>query len=143
MIDLVNTEKSANAAVIRLGVVGLRNIGMNHVRRATALEDIEVVAVSDVDAERVEAAKTEFGIDTGYTEMRELFADERIDGVVLALPNPLHRAASIEAMEAGRHVLVEKPVASFVQDAQAMIEARDRTGKTLMVGYNQRFAGSV
>jgi predicted dehydrogenase len=59
---------------------------------------------------------------------------------MIALPNHLHAPVAIQAMEAGKHVLVEKPIARNSAEALAMIEARDRTGKTLMVGMNQRFS---
>jgi len=126
--------------MIRLGVVGLRNIGKGHVKRALALKGVEVVAVADADPDRLAAVKAEFGLKYAYTSASELFADRDVDGVVLAVPNHLHAPLAIEALEAGKHVLVEKPIARWTSEAQQMIDARDKTGKILMVGMNQRFS---
>jgi predicted dehydrogenase len=127
------------AKAIRLGVVGLRNIGRNHIRRAMALEGVDVAGVCDTDRERLEAAASEFDIDRRCTRAEDLLAQEGLDGVILAVPNHLHAPLAIAAMAAGRHVLVEKPIAHRSADAREMIAARDRTGKVLMVGMNQRF----
>ena len=70
--------------------------------------------------------------------MRKRAADPAIDAVVLAVPNRLH-APMIAALEAGKHVLAEKPMAATVAEAQAMIAARDASDRTLMVGMNQRY----
>lgn len=124
---------------IRLGFVGLRNIGMNHVRRALKLDGIKVTALADADPERFEQAKEEFEVDAGFTDAKALFEQAEVDAVVLAVPNHLHVPFSIAAMEAGRHVLVEKPLAPTAAEARTVIPVRDRTGCVLAVGMNQRF----
>jgi predicted dehydrogenase len=67
-----------------------------------------------------------------------MLKDPNVDAVVVAGPNSLHAAQSIEALQAGKHVLVEKPMATNREDAQAMIKAADKAGKFLMIGLNQR-----
>lgn len=124
---------------IRYGVVGVRNIGKGHVWRIQEAADSEVVAVADQDESRLADVKKDFGVERLYTDADELFADPDIDAVILALPNHLHAPMTIRALEAGKHVLVEKPICRNSEEAQTMIEARDRTGLQLMVGMNQRF----
>lgn len=125
---------------IHIGVVGVRNIGMGHIRRAADVPGCEVVAVADTDAEHRRQAQTEFGIGKGFATAAELFADSAVDAVVLAVPNALHMPLTVQALEAGKHVLVEKPVTRSTAEADAILEARDRTGLTVMVGMNQRFS---
>ncbi len=124
---------------IRLGVVGVRNIGKNHIRHACTLEGVKVVAVADTDPERIALVEEEFGAMQTFGDAADLFACDDVDAVVLPLPNHLHAPMAIAAMEAGKHVLVEKPIAHTVAAADTMIAARDASGKTLMVGMNQRF----
>ena len=127
--------------MIKLGVVGMRNIGSNHIRSASKLEGVKVVAGADTDAERCSLNKEKFDLEYTTQNADEIFNDPDIDGVVLALPNHLHAPMSIKALEAGKHVLLEKPITRHSQEVPAMIEARDKAGKTLMVGMNQRFNG--
>ncbi len=124
---------------IRLGFVGMRNIGRGHVRNASKLEGVTVAALVDTDPERLQEAGREFGVETLLDSTDALLARDDIDGVVLAVPNQFHASMTTAALEAGKHVLVEKPMCRSVPEAEAMIAARDRSGKTLMVGMNQRF----
>ena len=124
---------------IRLGVVGVRNIGRNHIRRARELDGVEVIAVCDTDLQRARQAAEEFGVPKTFHDAAEVFALDELDGVILAVPNHLHAPLSIAALDAGKNVLVEKPMAHTAHAALEMIEARDGAGKVLMVGMNQRF----
>lgn len=124
---------------IRLGVVGLRNIGMNHVRRAAALEDVTVAALADTDADRLQAGGELAGTRAALLRDAEELLEAELDAVVLAVPNHLHAPMSVAAMRNGKHVLVEKPMAMNPAEAEEMIRARDETGRVLMVGMNQRF----
>jgi len=124
---------------IRLAVIGCRNNGVSHIRRAGDIEGVAVVAAADTDPERLDIVRDEFGIERLHQDAAEVFAADDIEGVVLSVPNHLHAPMSIRALDAGKHVLVEKPMAHSVEACKDMIAARDRTGKTLMVGYNQRF----
>ncbi|MCA1810053.1 MAG: Gfo/Idh/MocA family oxidoreductase [Lentisphaerae bacterium] len=126
---------------LRLGFVGVRNIGLNHLRKALDLPGVAVAAVADTDPQRVAAALelVPGGKARGYDSAAALFAAPDVDAVVLALPNHLHAPLSIEAMQKGKDVLVEKPMAVNSAEARDMIRVRDETGQQLMVGMNQRF----
>lgn len=129
---------------LRIGVVGLRNIGMGHVRRLMALPGVVVAALADTDAARREAAGAEVGGDAAlYDSAETLFAASDVDAVVLALPNHLHAPLTMAALRAGKHVLVEKPLAVSSAEGREMIRVRDETGCCLMVGMNQRFSGAA
>lgn len=126
--------------MIRLGIVGLRNIGKVHVKAAKKLEGVKFVAGVDTDEARSVAAKEEFGFEYVTKDAAKVFNDPNIDGVVLALPNHLHAPMSIAALEAGKHVLVEKPISNRSHEVRSMMDARDKAERILMVGMNQRFS---
>ncbi len=128
---------------INFGLVGARNVGKGHVRRCAKLEKARFTAVADSERERAQKAADEFGIQRVFTDAESLFELKDIDAVVLAVPNPLHAELSIKAMQAGKHVLVEKPIARTSEEAEAMIRTSRETGQTLMVGMNQRFEPGI
>ena len=98
---------------LKLGVVGLRNIGKGHVRRCLDLPHANVIAVADAREDRLAEVREEFGDVDGYTDAADLITRDDLDGVVLAVPNHVHAPLAIAAMEAGKHVLVEKPISGF------------------------------
>ena len=128
---------------IRLAVIGTRNIGKGHIQRCAQAPGISCVAIAEPQEDRRRAIAEEFGIPKAYADADACFADPEIDAVVLALPNHLHAPMSIAAMRAGKHVLVEKPMAATVAEAEAMKAVAEETGQVLMVGMNQRFSPSA
>ena len=110
---------------IGIGIVGLRNNGMGHARRVVDLDGCRLAAAADVDAERTRAAAELAGGVTEYAAAKDLFADPEGEGVLLSLPNHLHAPLSIAALEAGKHVLVEKPMSMTAAEARDMIKARE------------------
>ncbi len=124
---------------LHLAVIGTRNIGRSHIRRALACPGVRVAAIVEPDPQRRQACAAEFAIPTAHAEAEACYADPGIDAVVLAVPNHLHAPLSIAAMAAGKHVLVEKPMASCVAEAEAMVAASQRHDRFLMIGMNQRF----
>jgi len=126
--------------MLRLGIVGAGIMGANHARLAQGLRDAEVTTVVDPDAER--AAK--LAVAVGAEAVPDLSAAlERIDAAVVAAPSELHRPIALELIEAGIPTLVEKPLATTVADAEAVVEAAARRGTTLMVGHVERFNPAV
>jgi len=124
---------------VRLGVVGLRNIGQGHVASAQKVPDAEIVAFADSDPNRLREACAKSGSVRTFANAQQLFEDKDVEAVVLAVPNHLHASMAIAALDAGKHVLVEKPMSRNAAEARDMLAARDRAGKVLMVGMNQRF----
>jgi predicted dehydrogenase len=129
---------------VRIGIIGCGGIAngkhMPALSRQTAIE-AEMVAFCDILPEQAAKASEQFGASgaKSYTDYRELLAAGGIDVVHVCTPNDSHAEISIAAMEAGYHVLTEKPMAKKAADARTMVEAAKRTGKKLAVGYQSRF----
>lgn len=124
---------------LKVAVIGVRNIGCRHVENFLEVPNVEVVALADALPERLKDAGEKYGVKRLYTDGLKLIEECDADGVALALPNDLHEVFAVKALEAGKHVLVEKPISRTVEEARRMIEARDRAGKVLLVRMNQRF----
>ena len=124
---------------ITVGYIGVGGQGLNaHVRimqtNATA-NNIAQVAVCDVWQKRVDAAKAVIGGDCkGYTDYRKLLEQKDIDAVVIATHDPIHAPASIAALEAGKHVYVEKPITRYLDEVFAVRDAVNKSKKILQVG---------
>lgn len=123
---------------VKYGVIGCGAIAQRrHLPECVNNPESKLVALADPVKERVEFLATKYGA-KAYSDYKEILADPTIDAVVVAGPNSLHMTQTIEALNAGKHVLVEKPMATTREDAKAMIEAARKTGKFLMIGLNQR-----
>ena len=120
------------AAVIGLGV------GRTHARAFAQMPATELVALCDLDADRLEKANESYGVAT-HTDSAELLRDDRVEVVSVATPHPSHASIAIAAMESGRHVIVEKPMTVDLREADAMIECANRTGRKLGVIFQRRF----
>jgi UDP-N-acetyl-2-amino-2-deoxyglucuronate dehydrogenase len=122
---------------LRYGVIGAGVIAPLHLEAIAALDDVELVGISALDQERAAARAQEAGC-PAFVDHRDLLALEP-DVVVICTPHPSHPGLAIEALEAGAHVLVEKPLAVEVREADAMIDSADRAGRLLGVCFQQRF----
>ena len=121
------------------GVIGLR-MGASHVAGFKEHPDVDVVAVCDVREETAWKVAEEYGVETWSTDYREVVEREDVDIVSVCTPDHLHREHVVAALEAGKHVLCEKPMALTSEDCEAMIAEADRSGRQLMVGQVCRFA---
>jgi predicted dehydrogenase len=120
---------------IRVGVIGAGYWGPNIVRNLHEAPGAEAVAVADLSEERLEAIRKRFPAVRVTTDYRELLSDATIDAICVVTPVGTHRKLAEEAFAAGKHVFVEKPLAKTVSDAEAIVRAGERAGKTLMVGH--------
>jgi predicted dehydrogenase len=127
---------------IRVGVIGCGTQGEAHVEEFHGMEAVEVVAIADLDAGRLAAVGDRFEVPHRYADGRKLF-DHDLDLVsVCTMPNT-HRDFVVGALEAGCHVLCEKPLAHNAQEALAMVAAAERAQRQLMVGFNMRYMGAT
>lgn len=128
------------SAELKMGLVGCGYISDAHVRGYLALSDrVRVTAVCDVDPDRARACANTLRVDQVYTDYEAFLADSDVEAVDLCLPHRVHAPATVAAAEAGKHVLVEKPIAPTLEDADAMIRAARQAGVKLMVAHNQRY----
>jgi UDP-N-acetylglucosamine 3-dehydrogenase len=126
---------------VRIGLVGPGLIARRaHLPAHLANADAVVAAIAAGRRERAEAVAAEFGVPRVYDDWRELIAARDIDAVDICAPNHLHAEIAVAAAAAGKHVLVEKPMAVSLAEADGMIAAADRAGVVLMVAHNLRFA---
>ena len=121
-----------------IGIIGGGRICGAHASSAAALPETRLVAIAEIDGERLAAATAKYGC-RGYADYQEMLQDPEIDAVVVGLPHFLHREVTINSLNAGRHVLLEKPMAMDSAECDAMIQAADASGKVLMVAHSQQF----
>jgi predicted dehydrogenase len=123
---------------VRIGVIGCGAIAQRrHIPETLGHPKARLAAVADVKLDRARAFATPSGA-VAYRDYRDLVADPNVDAVVVCTPNVFHARHAIDALRAGKHVLVEKPMAASRQEARAMIAAAAKARRILMVGQNQR-----
>ena len=126
---------------LRVGIIGCGGIANGkHMPNIAKIKEAEMVAFCDIIPERAEKAKADYGTEDAkvYTDYKELLKDSTIDVVHVCTPNRSHSFITIDALEAGKNVMCEKPMAKTVEEAKAMVEAAKRTGKKLTIGYQGR-----
>ncbi|MCB0166158.1 MAG: Gfo/Idh/MocA family oxidoreductase [Anaerolineae bacterium] len=128
---------------LRVGIVGI-GVGLLHLEGYQALNNaVDVVAICDLDETRLTKIGAEYGVPLRYINYDELFTSGEVDAVSICLPNSLHAPASIAALEAGLHVLCEKPIAEKAASAQKIVEAAAKASGKFMVCYNRRYRPDV
>ncbi|WP_022918400.1 Gfo/Idh/MocA family protein [Ruania albidiflava] len=134
------TASTSTTEPMHLGVIGVGVVGKAHIKRLLAdTSPARLVAIADADAE----AATTVGADLGApveASVADLLARPDVDGVIIAIPSGLHADVTIAALDAGKHVLLEKPIDVTVDAADRIIAAEQRSGKTLSVVSQRRFA---
>ncbi|NMB12076.1 MAG: Gfo/Idh/MocA family oxidoreductase [Firmicutes bacterium] len=127
---------------LKVGIVGVGGIANGkHMPSLAKLDNVEMVAFCDVIEERAKKGAKEYGIPDAkvFTDYRDLVALKSLDIVHVLTPNDAHSEITVAALEAGKHVMCEKPMAINSEQALAMVEAAERTGKQLTIGYQNRF----
>jgi len=123
---------------VKYGIMGCGAIGQRrHIPEVAADPRAKVVALCDINKARVQQIADKYNAQA-YTDHRQMLKEADIDAVIIGTPNYLHAPQSLDAFRAGKHVLVEKPMACTRAQAKAMINAAKKAGKFLMVGQNQR-----
>jgi predicted dehydrogenase len=125
---------------LRIGILGAARIApMALIRPAREVEGVEVAAIAARDPVRAEKFAAKHGIARVHKSYDALLADDAVDAIYNPLPNGLHAEWSIRALEAGKHVLCEKPIAANAAEAQQMAEAAQRTGRVLTEAFHWRY----
>ena len=124
----------------RIGFIGAGRIARRQIESLKKNPSAEIVAVSARNPENLKRLTEDLGIPRSSQDWRELLADKEIDALSICTPNDLHSEQTVAALEAGKHVLVEKPMARSVKEAVLMEEAARKTGKLLQIGFQERFS---
>lgn len=118
---------------IRIGIIGVGIIGKVHLENYKNIEDVEVIAAADIDEQELQRVSEKFNIPHTYTNFRDMLQRDDIDAIDVCLHNNLHAPATIAALQAGKHVYCEKPIAGSYKDGLAMVDAAKVSGKKLHI----------
>jgi len=124
---------------VQIGVVGL-GVGRWHIESFGNVPQAQVVALCDVDEAKLKATSEQVNVDNIYASYEELCRDETVDAVSVCVPNVLHAPVSICALEHGKHVLCEKPLANSVENGEKILEAARKSDRRAMVAMKLRYA---
>jgi UDP-N-acetylglucosamine 3-dehydrogenase len=127
---------------IGVAVIGIGFWGKNHVRVFSELHETELIAVCDINESKIEAIKEKYGV-KGYTDSKELLKRKDIHAVSICTWTTTHAEEALKALNAGKHILVEKPLASTVPQAKKIIALARRKNLYLMSGFIERFNPGV
>ena len=122
---------------LRVGIIGC-GAGIFHLEGYTEEPRAEVVALAGLDTDRCQQLAKRFDVPHTYGDYSELLVHPNIDAVSVVVPNHLHLPVTLAALEAGKHVLVEKPLARTVAEGEQMVEAAREVGKVLAIAFNRR-----
>lgn len=130
-------------ATFKVGIVGTGSIGQTHAKVCQATPGVQVKAIAELVPERARSFAKQFEIPDLHLDYRDMVKDPAIDAVIVCVPNALHAPVSVAALEAGKHVLIEKPLGLNAAAATQIVEAHKATGKTAMVALNNRFRPEI
>nr|MDO8086127.1 Gfo/Idh/MocA family oxidoreductase [Candidatus Sigynarchaeum springense]MDO8119665.1 Gfo/Idh/MocA family oxidoreductase [Candidatus Sigynarchaeota archaeon] len=131
-------KPASGKKVLRAGLIGAGSSATNIAATIATIDEIKLVAVADVNKEAAQKIADQHEVEFVTTDYKEL-CTQNVDFVVISLPHGLHREVTVHCLDAGKHVLVEKPIATTVEDAQEMIATAKRNNRKLGVHFQQRF----
>ncbi|WP_436882934.1 Gfo/Idh/MocA family protein [Mammaliicoccus sciuri] len=127
---------------LNVGIIGCGGIANGkHLPSLQKINEVNIVAFCDIDIEKAQVAAKEYGTDNAkvYEDYQSLLKDDAIDVIHVCTPNSSHKELTVASLDAGKHVMCEKPMAKTTEEAQEMIEAAKRNGKKFTIGYQNRF----
>lgn len=124
---------------IKVGVIGVGSISLEHLNAYQKHPNVEIYALCDLDSEQLNKRGEKFGINRLFTSAEEMLKLPELQAVSICTWNAAHAPLAIAALQAGKHVLCEKPMATNAKDAQAMANAAKESGKLLMIGFVRRY----
>jgi predicted dehydrogenase len=127
-------------APLRVGVVGVGYLGRIHAKIYASMPDVELVGVADVDASAAERIAAQHGC-AAFTDSYALV--DIVDAVSIAVPTSVHAEVAMPYLDAGVHMLLEKPIAPSVEEAERIVEAADRSEVRLLIGHLERFNAGI
>ena len=127
---------------LKVAVVGL-TVGGGHTANYAASDSVSEIVICDIDKAKLESIGDKHSIAKRYTDYDLMLETEKPDAVSVAVPNFLHKTFTIKALEAGAHVLCEKPMARNASEAEEMLNSAQKNNRKLMINFNQRFQPEV
>ena len=127
---------------LRIGVIGTGAMGRNHIRVLSDMENVDLVAVADTDEKILEKIGNKYCVKT-YLDYNKMLEIEGLDIVAIVVPTKLHHKVAIDCLKAKVNVLLEKPIASTVKEAQEIIDAARKEGVLLTIGHIERFNPAI
>lgn len=124
---------------VKLAVVGLGAFGHKHLDAITQIPDAKIQYVAHSTLEKAKEVAEKYGAEGAFTSYSELLAQDDLDGVILATPTQMHHAQTLEALRAGKNVMVEIPMADSLAGVQEIVDAQQETGLIAMAGHTRRF----
>src|SRR2546430_15878740 len=124
---------------LRCAVIGTGGFGLDHLNSLLHCPRAAAVAVAETNPERLKEAADRFKISRAYADYHDLLDQPDIDALTVAVPNHLHARIAIDALQARKHVLLEKPMAMNAREAAKIVETAKKIRRTLMVAQNFRF----
>lgn len=124
---------------LKIGVIGVGNISNEHIQAYLKNPNVELYAFCDINEAQLKMMAEKYGVTRTFTDKDEMLALPELDAVSVCTWNSEHAPCTIAALNAGKHVLCEKPMATTVEEAIAMKEAAERSGKLLQIGFVRRF----
>ncbi|MFP4145382.1 MAG: Gfo/Idh/MocA family protein [Phycisphaeraceae bacterium] len=140
-VQTQSSPTSQSQKKLRVAFIGAGGIAARHLEALAKWDDAEVVALVDVNEEMMARHAEQFGVDKKhlYTDSAEMLARVEPGAVSVCTPNGLHKENTIAALDAGAHVIVEKPMAMTGEEAQEMVDAAERNDRKLVIGFQYRF----
>ncbi len=138
---MMQAAKDSAERLLRVGVVGVGVMGSNHARVLAELPGVELVAIADPDRRHADYVARALG--TKSVDSVDALVPLGVDAVTIAAPTHLHHDIALACIKRGIHVLVEKPIASTIEEGRSIVDAARRAGVTLMVGHVERFNPAV
>ncbi len=132
----------AKSGLLKVAVIGVGSMGRNHVRVYNELPQAHLTAVADTNSQIAESVAVTYGI-RAYADYHQLLETEKPEVVTVAVPTALHEEVTLAALEAGAHVLVEKPIAASLESGQRIISRAQALDRQLMVGHIVRFNPAI
>ena len=125
---------------VRVGVIGCGQVAQRgHLPALQHVHEAKVVAVCDLDRELVERTGSRFGVERRYVDAKKLIADRDVEAVAMCLPADIRRDLALAVLDAGKHLLLEKPLALSLSAADRLIECAEKSSAVSMIGFNMRF----
>lgn len=128
---------------IKVGLIGCGRISSKHIDSIAKIEGMEIVAICDIDSEKVNHLSKKLNINKTYLDYREMLNDSNVEVVDICTPSGLHRVMAIDALRKGKDVIIEKPIALTFSDAEEIIEVAKTENKLLLPIMQNRFNSAI